>query len=394
MTNILIRLFVKDYEMVSNQEVRGRYGIMVSCVGIICNFVLFLVKLLIGMTMMSVSITADAFNNLSDAASSVVSFFGTKLANRPADREHPFGHGRYEYIAALIVAFLVFQVGFSCLKTSFEKIIHPEAIGFSPILVGILCLSVLVKLWLALLNKKIGKRIHSTVMNATAMDAFGDVGITLATILSVVIAKITGLNLDGYMGLVVSVFVLIAGVGIVKETLEPLLGEAISEEEYNKITEFVESYEFILGSHDLIVHSYGPSKKMASIHAEISIESNLQEIHEVVDKIEREAFEELGIFLVIHMDPIETDNHEVLEIKQLIEKALIQYDANVSLHDFRLTRGSNSMNCIFDLVVPHEYTREKKEDILMYIKKELTSIDQKYHCIVHVEHSFIKTDEK
>ena len=269
--NLLVRLFIKDSDNVENPNVRTAYGILASIVGIICNVFLFIIKLLIGMMIQSISVMADAFNNLSDAASSIISFIGVKLANRPADKEHPFGHGRYEYIASFVVSFLILQVGFTCFKSSITKIMNPQSITFKPVLILILCLSVGVKIWLALFNRKLGKRINSNVMKATAADSIGDVLITSATILSIIIAGITGLKIDGYMGIAVSIFVFISGINIARETLEPLLGEAIDPKLYQKITKKVCSYKYIIGSHDLVVHNYGPSHTMATIHCEVTI---------------------------------------------------------------------------------------------------------------------------
>ena len=265
MTDWLVKRFVKDYEETGNNVVRTRYGMLASVVGIFCNVLLFLIKISIGFVLRSISVMADAFNNLSDAGSSIISFVGVRIASKPADKDHPFGHGRIEYISALVVSFLVIEVGFTFLKDAIQKIMHPQEMHFQLISVIILLLSVGIKLWLGMFNKKLGKRIHSQVMLATAADSIGDVITTSATILSLIVFGVTGINIDGFVGLGVSLVVMWAGISIAKDTLEPLIGEAVSPEVYVQITKFVEQYDGIVGSHDLIVHNYGPGKSMASM---------------------------------------------------------------------------------------------------------------------------------
>ena len=296
MTEFLVRHFVKDYEAVEKSAVRTAYGVLASMVGIVCNVFLFLVKFIVGLLLHSVSVTADAFNNLSDAASSIISFIGVKMAGKPADKEHPFGHGRIEYIAALIVSFLVLEVGFTFLKDSVSKIRTPETLNFQLISVVILILSIGVKLWLGVFNKKLGKKIDSKVMMAVFTDSMGDAITTSATILSLVIFRLTGLNIDGIVGIGVALVVMWAGVGIAKDTLEPLIGEAIDPEEYDKVKHFVERYQGIEGTHDLIIHNYGPNQSMASIHAEVPNDADIEEAHELIDRIERDAVDELGMY--------------------------------------------------------------------------------------------------
>ncbi len=394
MTNLLVRMFVKDSEDVQNRQVRTQYGILASIVGIICNIILFAVKVVIGIIIGSISVTADAFNNLSDAASSVISFVGVKIANRPADREHPFGHGRYEYIAALIVAFLVFEVGVTCFKSAIDKVIHPQAVEFKLVLVIILGLSILVKVWLGFFNRKLGKRINSSVMKATSADAFGDVLITSATVISILVGYITNLRIDGYMGLLVSLLVLYAGFAIAKDTLEPLIGEAVSPETYTVLTKKVESYEGIVGSHDLIVHNYGPSNTMATIHAEVPSDMNIETAHDLIDGIERDVLRELDIFLVIHMDPLEVNNQAVNDLKTKVKDLLVALDPQASLHDFRMVNGENHINIIFDLVVPHNYSVEQENKLTLDINEKICALDKRYQCIITPEHSFIAMEDK
>ena len=388
MINFLVKRFIKDYENVENAKVRTAYGMLASILGICCNLFLFSSKLFAGFLVNSISVMADAFNNLSDAASSIIGFVGVRMAEKPADEEHPFGHGRMEYIAAFVVAFLVVQVGFSLLKTAVEKILHPETLSFSLFSVGILVFSVLVKLWMASYNRKLGKKIHSTVMMATAADSLGDVGATSATIVSLLVFRFFHINIDGIIGLVVSVLVLIAGINIAKDTLAPLLGEAIDPEVYKKISDFVESYDGIIGSHDLIVHNYGPSRSMASIHAEVPSKVDIETSHAVVDQIERDALEKLGIFLVIHMDPVETDNELAEILKEMATDVILHLDSRLTLHDFRIAQSPARINLIFDLVVPRDYTRQMREELTRQVCEKVRERDRRCTCIVTVENSY------
>lgn len=389
MTELLVSLFVKNKDNIQDQEVRTSYGILASIVGIICNIILFAIKLMVGIIINSVSVMADAFNNLSDAASSVISFVGVKLANRPADKEHPFGHGRLEYIAALAVAFLILQVGFSLFKNSFSKILNPEVVIFNPILIGILFVSIFIKIWLMIFNKKLGKRIKSTVMLAAAADSMGDVLITSVTAVSAIIAGLTGWQIDGYMGLVVSIFVMLSGIGIARDTLEPLLGQAVDREAYKLITDFVESYPGIVGTHDLIIHSYGPAHRMATIHAEVPNDIDFEEAHETIDRIERDIQEKMNIFLVIHMDPVEMNDLMVIEKRDMVTDIVKKLDENASIHDFRVVNGEYQINLIFDLVIPFSYSQEQEQSLLKGIKEELRKDNPKFNCVITLENSYI-----
>lgn len=388
MTDLLVKLFVKDYEQTDNLQVRTRYGLLSGMVGICCNVLLFLAKFFTGMMINSISVMADAFNNLSDAASSIISFVGVKMSEKPADKEHPFGHGRIEYISAFIVAFLVIQVGFSLFKSSLGKLFHPEELSFSLISVGILGLTVAVKLWMCLFNRKLGKQIQSSVMLATAADSLGDTGATAATIFSIVVYGVWHVNIDGLVGIAVSILVMIAGINIAKDTLAPLIGEAIDPEIYQKITGFVEQYDGIIGSHDLIVHNYGPGRSMASIHAEVPSNVEIGKSHAVVDQIERDAQKKLGIFLVIHMDPVDADNPMTAELKKMVEEILAGLDERLSLHDFRIVDAGNQINIIFDLVVPREYTKARQDELKQKIYQRIREQDSRYFCVITAECSF------
>jgi len=382
-------LFIKDNQDTENPKVRTAYGVLSSCVGIFFNVLLFGSKLIIGIMLNSISVTADAFNNLSDAASSIISFIGVILAGKPADEDHPFGHGRIEYISALIVALLVIQVGISFFKDAVAKIMNPEDISFQMISVIILCASIAVKLWLGFFYKKLGKKINSSIMMASATDSLSDVFTTFATILALLIYRFTGLNLDGVVGLIVSIVVMWAGVGIAKKTLEPLIGGRIDPGLYKAVMEKVESYEGILGSHDLIIHNYGPDKSMATIHAEVSRDVDVSVSHELVDKIERDVKRELDIFLVIHMDPFETQN-EVLEfIQKQVDEIITDIDTRLEVHDFRMIDGADIINIFFDLVVPYEYSKKQEEDVQVKILKKLKGNDDRYQCIITVDKGFM-----
>ena len=376
MTEFLVNKFIKDSANIESTEVRTRYGMLASVVGIFCNVLLFSVKLAIGLILSSLAVTADAFNNLSDAASSIISFVGVKMAGKPADAEHPFGHGRIEYIAALIVSFLVIEVGFTFFKSSISKIMHPEEITFDPVPFIILILSILVKLWMAFFNNKLGKRIDSKVMLATAADSLGDVITTSATVISIVICHFTSINVDAIAGLIVSGIVIWSGVSIAKDTLEPLIGQRVPSELYQKITDMVESYEGIVGAHDLIVHNYGPNRSMATIHAEVPNDVSIEASHEIIDRIERDAKKELNILLVIHMDPVEMRDEEVLELRDKTSHIVHALDPELHFHDFRVLKENEQKNLIFDLVVPDSYTEKDANRVMHQLIALLHEIEK------------------
>ena len=392
MTEFLVKKFVKDYKNTERTSVRTEYGVLASMVGIFCNVLLFAGKLAVDMVMRSVSVMADAFNNLSDAASSVIGFVGVKMAGKPADREHPFGHGRIEYIAALVVAFLVIEVGLTFFKSSIQKIRNPEDLSFDLISMLILLASVLVKLWLSRFNKTLGKRINSSVMQATATDALGDVITTLATMASILFFHFTNINIDGFVGLVVSLIVMWAGVGIARDTLEPLIGQPVDPKLYREITDFVESYDGILGSHDLIVHNYGPTRSLASIHAEVPNDVDIETSHEIIDKIERDAVKKLGLFLVIHMDPVAVKDERVAELKAQVTGVLKEIDSRLSLHDFRVVDGEKQINLIFDVVVPHSYTNDEMKQLRLDIAEKVNRLDSRYECVITLEYGYVAED--
>ena len=389
MTDFLVKHFVKDYEKTDNADVRTSYGILSSIVGICCNILLFAAKLLIGIGMNSLAIMADAFNNLSDAASSVISFIGVKMANKPADKEHPFGHGRIEYIAALIVSFLVIEVGFTFLKSSLEKIRNPEEITFELVPFLILVLSVGVKLWMAFFNRKLGNRIQSKVMLATSADSMGDVITTSATILSTLICHFLSINIDAIAGVVVAGLVMWSGISIAKDTLEPLIGQSTDPDLYRKIMESVSSYDGIVGTHDLIVHNYGPGRSMASIHAEVPRDVDIEVSHDIIDRIEREVGKKLGILLVIHMDPVEIHDAAVLATKEKVRNVISILDPELSFHDFRMINGSERKKLIFDLEIPYSYQKKDCDRVISQIGALMKEMDEQYDCVINIDKSYV-----
>ena len=390
MTEFLVRRFVKNYQNTEDLRVRTSYGVLSSCVGIFCNVLLFAVKLAIGFLMNSLAIMADAFNNLSDAASSIISFVGVKMAGKPADKEHPFGHGRIEYISALIVAFLVIEVGLTCLQSSVEKLFHPEDITFDWLSFVILLLSVGVKLWMSFFNRKLGRRIDSKVMLATAADSAGDVIVTSATLASILICYFTSVNIDAFTGLAVSVLVIWSGISIARDTLEPLIGQRPDPELYRQIQEMVESYDGIVGTHDLIIHNYGPNRSMASIHAEVPRETDIEVSHEIIDRVEREVARKLNIFLVIHMDPVEIHDEKVLAVKAKLNGVIRALDPDLTFHDFRVVNGQEQINLIFDLVIPFSYSQDEADKVVHQVKSLMKEVDGRYQCVITVDKNYLE----
>ena len=394
MTEFLVRCFIKNSEEIEKVSVRTAYGVLSSVVGIFCNILLFAAKWTIGFLLHSISVRADAVNNLSDAGSSIISLVGVRMAGKPADKDHPFGHGRIEYITALVVSFFIIEVGFTFFKEAVVKIRKPEELKFQAVSVIILVSSVGVKLWMGSFNKKLGRRIDSKVMLAVSADAMGDVITTMATIVSLIFWRVTGINIDGIVGLGVSLAVMWAGIGIAKDTLEPLIGRPVDPLEYEKISKFVGKYEGIIGSHDLIVHNYGPGRNMASIHAEVPNDVSIEVSHEIIDRIERDAVKELGIFLVIHMDPVEMKDEHVLSVRQQVYEILEALDPAVNIHDFRMVDGTKQINLIFDMVVPYEYDIKRQNELKTSLIKLLKITDDRYQCVITVERSYLGSAEE
>lgn len=386
-SNFLIKRFVKDYDNVSDVKVRGAYANLAGIVGIITNLMLFIIKLFVGLFSNSVSILADAFNNLSDAASSIITIVGFKMANKPADAEHPFGHGRIEYITAMIVSFMVMLVGLQFVKTSFQKITNPTPVTFELLPFILLLISIGFKFWLSKFNKSIGNKINSSTLKATATDAMGDVFTSTTVVISFLISKFTTLPIDGYIGIIVALAIVYSGFSLIKETLSPLLGEPPDPVLVSNITDMVMSYENITGIHDLIVHNYGPGRIMASIHAEIPSNIDIMEIHHIIDTAEREISKKLNIYLVIHMDPICVDTDEIVEARNMVKDVLKKYEEVKSFHDFRVVGDHDNKNLIFDIeVCPKCLANENRSSqLLSNIEKDIKEKSPEYRCVITVD---------
>lgn len=386
----LTEKFIKNHQNIEDEKIRNSYVYLGSIVGIICNLILSAVKITVGVISGSVSVLADGFNNLSDMASSLITMIGIKLANRPADKEHPFGHGRMEYLSALVVAFMVMLVGVQFIKSSLDRIMNPVQMTFEMIPFILLLLSLMVKLWLGIFNKYVGEKINSSALKAASVDAFGDVFTSGCVLISFVAVKFTTLPIDGYVGLFVSVAILYAGYSLVKDTISPLLGEAPDEELVKAIKQGVLSYDNIIGVHDLIIHNYGVGKCMASIHAEIPSNIDLITIHEIIDTAEREISQKLNIYLVIHMDPMCIHDEKINGLKGDVQNILLKYDFIKSMHDFRITEGENKINIIFDIVVDaHRInTKEKEEELRSKIVEEIKELNPLYNCVITIDKEF------
>ncbi len=361
MTKLLLRLFVKDYRHIDAPEVRAAYGMLAGATGIVCNILLFVCKLLAGMLSGSVAVTADAVNNLSDAAGSVVTLLGFRLAERPADEEHPYGHARIEYIAGLAVAALILLIGVELGKSSIEKILTPDAIELSWLTFAILVGSILIKLWMSMFARRLGRAIGSTTLAATAADSRNDMLATAAVLLGCLLGYFFELRLDGWFGLAVAVFIVCSGCGLARDTVSPLLGRKPDPALVERLSSLILSHEKVLGIHDLMVHDYGPGQCFASVHAEMDAGDNVLVCHEVLDTIEREALAQLRVHLVIHYDPIVTDDPELDRLHRCVQDAVAAMDPQIDVHDFRMVRGEKSSNLIFDLAVPFSWQNRRAE---------------------------------
>ena len=367
---------------------RERYGVLSGGVGIFLNLLLSLGKFFAGVVTGSIAVTADAFNNLSDAGSSVVTLVGFKLAGQKADDGHPFGHGRIEYLAGLLVSLLILMVGVELGKTSIEKIVQPEEVAFSILSVGILVCSILIKLWMSLFNRKLGKRIHSAAMQATATDSLSDVVATSAVLAGTLIGHFAHVSIDGWIGVVVAVFILRAGWGAAKDTLNPLLGTAPDPELVKAIQQLVLSHEQVVGMHDLVIHDYGPGRRMCSFHAEVPEGDDIMEAHDGIDHIEREIQEKFGIETTAHMDPIATGDSEVARLREQVSELVREIDPDMSIHDFRLTRGPRHSNLIFDVVVPHR-CRLSDEEIRRRITEAAEQVVPGCYVVLQLDRSYV-----
>lgn len=381
MTDFLVKHFVKNYEQLDNPLVRERYGIFSSFVGIFCNIFLCVSKLLIGVMSGSISIISDGFNNLSDCASCFVTILGYKMAAKPADKDHPFGHGRMEYLTSLVIAVVIIVVGFELLKNSFDKLIHPTSLEYSNVALAVVIISIFVKIWMGLFNRKLGKRINSSIMLATSKDSMNDVAATSATLIALVGSLWTDFPLDAIMGILVSAFIFISGFGIVKETVDLLLGRPVDEELVKKLETIVDASEISLGMHDLVIHSYGPGNMMGSVHIEVDCRKNIMDIHEAIDELEREIYNILKINITIHMDPVDPEDELTKVCRQMIQNIAKEIDSALSVHDFRAFTCGDSIKLVFDMLIPFD-CKIKEENIKKEIDDRLAHKEENYLTVI------------
>ncbi len=358
-----------------------------SITGIVCNILLFVLKFILGLVSGSIAVSADAFNNLSDAGSSLVSLFGFKLASKPADKEHPFGHGRFEYLSGFIIAVIIMLVGFEFLKGAIDKIINPQSIAFSWIVVAGLVLSIIVKVWLSVFHKKLGKLIESKTIEASAADSLSDVLATSVTLVAVIAARFINFPLDGYMGVIVAFMVMYAGYKIACDTLSPLLGRAPDAELVSAIKNEVLSYDGIIGIHDIIVHDYGPGRIFASLHAEVPADVDIMASHALIDCIEEETAKKLGVDVLIHMDPLDLNCPITEELRAMVGNIASEVDSSFGIHDFRVIEGLDVINLIFDLTVPIEDARSNTQ-INEIICQKIADKDKKYRIKMTIDRTY------
>ena len=387
MVQLLARFFIKNYEQTESPSVRQSYGVLCGSVGIGFNILLFIGKFLAGLISNSIAITADAFNNLSDAGSSLITLIGFKMAGQKPDTEHPFGHGRIEYLTGLLVSLLILLMGVELIKSSVSKILYPEVTECTPVVAGILIVSILVKLYMYLYNRSTGRKIDSAAMMATAADSLSDMLSTSVVLIATLIGKFTGLQIDGWCGLLVGIFILYAGFSAAKDTISPLLGQPPQKEFVEKIESIVQSYPQVLGIHDLIVHDYGPSRVMISLHAEVPASGDMLHLHDTIDNIERQLHRELHCDAVIHMDPVMNDDEETQELKKQVTCCLHELDKSLNLHDFRIVKGPTHTNIIFDILVPFKFQLSDAE-ISRYMEEKIHSISASYYAVINIDKDY------
>lgn len=387
MTNFLIRTFVRDYAKTDEAAVRTSYGKLAGAVAIAANVLLFICKLVAALLCGSVAIAADAVNNLSDASSGVISLLGFRMAAKPADEEHPWGHARYEYLSGLLIAVLILLIGLEMLKSGVEKILSPEPSSFSLLAAGILAASILVKLWLAVFNRKLGTLIASPALIASAADSRNDVISTAAVLAAMIITHFTHVELDGFMGAAVALFILYSGIGLVRETISPLLGRAPDPAASAALRERIQTYPGVLGTHDLMIHDYGPGRQFASVHVEMAAETNILESHDVIDNIERDFLRRDGIHLIVHLDPIVTADPHVNELRAFLSAEAERIDPALSIHDLRIVPGATHTNVVFDCARP--YGCSAAPDVICRTLRERTAEKYPDHfCVITVDDSF------
>lgn len=388
MISFLSKIFIKHADNYQDQKVRLAYGTLCGFVGIFLNVVLFAIKMLAGSISGSIAITADAFNNLSDAGSSVVTLIGFKLASAKPDADHPFGHGRYEYISGLIVSMLILFMGWELLSSSFEKILSPSLVKHDGLTIAILVVSVVIKLYMFFYNRSISKKIDSASMRAVSADSVADAVATSFVLVSLLVGNAFGLMIDGYCGVAVAAFIFVAGIRAAKETIDLLLGQTPEKEFVDRIEKIVRSSPSVVGIHDLIVHNYGPGRTIISLHAEVPAEGNILELHDEIDNIERTLKERLGCEAVIHMDPIYTEDAETHTAREVARTALLSVDERITFHDFRIVSGPTHTNLIFDVVVPYDW-RLSNSETKARIEAAVKTINNNYFTVLTIDRSYI-----
>ncbi len=388
MTNLLFRLFIKNHTDTADETVRRNYGILGGSVGIALNLVLFILKTVAGLLSASVAMIADALNNLSDAGASVIALVGFKMSGKPADKDHPFGHGRIEYISALLVAIVILLMGFELIQSSVGKIIEGGAAQFNLTSVVILCIAIVIKLWMFFFNRSIGKKIDSPASLATAKDSLSDAAATAVILLGALFSKATGIAIDGYLGALVSLFILYAGYTTIKDALTPLLGSPPQPEMVDEIEKTVLSHEGIIGIHDLIIHNYGPARFMISLHAEVPSNGDVLVLHDTIDLIEKKLQIKFNCDAVIHMDPVETDNEVINSAKAFITCIISEISADLSIHDFRMVTGPTHTNLIFDMVVPYNF-KLSNDEIAALVQQKLLSYNETYFAVINFDNKYI-----
>lgn len=388
MVGLLIRRLIPNGTQPEDTAVRERCGVVSGGIGIALNLLLCIGKFIAGVISGSISVMADAFNNLTDAASSVVTLIGFRLAGQKPDDEHPFGHGRMEYLAGLIISMLILLVGFELGKSSIEKIIHPEEVSFSVLSAVILIISVCIKLWMCFFNRALSKKIGSTALAATAADSLSDAIATTVVLIGLIVGHFTGFHIDGWLGIVVTVFILRAGLGAVKDTLDPLLGQAPDPALVKDVQDTVLSHDEIVGMHDLVIHDYGPGRRMLSLHAEIPADADIMAAHDVIDHIERELKRKYAVEAVLHMDPIVVGDEFTDRMRSLVAQKAAEIDSSISIHDFRITNGPLHTNLIFDMVVPHSCTLSN-DQVRAQIAAAMKAEDEHYFTVVEIDRSYV-----
>lgn len=386
MIEFLIRRFVPDWQQVQRTDVRERYGTLAAAVGILSNIFLCIIKGLIGLFSGSIAVTADAVNNLSDAGSSVITLLAFKIAGKPADEEHPYGHARMEYISGMAVSFIIILLGLELMGSSFEKILHPEEVGVSALTYLVLIVSIAVKLWQGMFNRNLGKRISSEALQATAADSLNDVFSTGAVLLSTLVYQFTAIPIDGWVGMLVAIFITVSGVKLIMETGSPLLGQAPDPQMVRELEEKITAYDGVIGIHDLQVHNYGPGRVFATVHAEVPANRDILVSHDIIDNIEREVGHEMNLNLVIHMDPVVTDDERLNQLHAQVQQIVEGIDSDLSMHDFRAVFGPTHTNLVFDVVVPPGFSLSDSE-LSRRIEQQVQTLGS-YFCVITVDHNY------